>query len=221
MSDQTSSQEATPILDMREDGPLLAKHVPHLEDANGNVLAPRPLAPLCRCGASSNKPYCDGSHRDIGFRSGTPAEPEKDGVKTYRGSDVNVLYNALICSHAARCLKIAPAAFDTDKRPWIAPDRDETERVIEAVRACPSGALRLQRRDGEAEHLLASEERRVDVSRHGPYAVLNLPVAAPPAGEGASERKYVLCRCGKTSNTPYCDGSHAKAGWKDGSEDVS
>jgi 3-phenylpropionate/trans-cinnamate dioxygenase ferredoxin subunit len=33
----------------------------------------RPVA-LCRCGASSNKPFCDGTHGRIGFEGGTDAQ---------------------------------------------------------------------------------------------------------------------------------------------------
>lgn len=35
----------------------------------------RPIA-LCRCGASSNKPFCDGTHRQIGFDGGAEAGPD-------------------------------------------------------------------------------------------------------------------------------------------------
>jgi CDGSH-type Zn-finger protein len=40
-------------------------------DAEGNPydLAGRTSISLCRCGASENKPFCDGTHRSIGFQS--------------------------------------------------------------------------------------------------------------------------------------------------------
>jgi CDGSH-type Zn-finger protein len=42
-----------------------------LADENGQVfkLAGRTVVQLCRCGASENKPFCDGSHNRIGFQS--------------------------------------------------------------------------------------------------------------------------------------------------------
>ncbi|HEY2931014.1 MAG TPA: CDGSH iron-sulfur domain-containing protein [Acidobacteriota bacterium] len=42
-----------------------------LKDARGNVydLAGRTTISLCRCGHSANKPFCDGSHKTVGFQS--------------------------------------------------------------------------------------------------------------------------------------------------------
>jgi len=36
-------------------------------DAEGNVVETKTDFSLCRCGASKEKPFCDGSHRDAGF----------------------------------------------------------------------------------------------------------------------------------------------------------
>jgi CDGSH-type Zn-finger protein len=46
-----------------------------VNDAEGNAfdLAGRTAIGLCRCGASQNKPFCDGSHRTAGFASVCPA----------------------------------------------------------------------------------------------------------------------------------------------------
>jgi CDGSH-type Zn-finger protein len=44
-------------------------------DPEGNKfdLAGRTVIGLCRCGASENKPFCDGSHRRVNFTSSCPA----------------------------------------------------------------------------------------------------------------------------------------------------
>jgi len=60
--------ESPPLVNtvqVRENGPL-ALHAPL--QVNGEPAGFR--AALCRCGASSNKPFCDGSHKKAGFRSG-------------------------------------------------------------------------------------------------------------------------------------------------------
>lgn len=51
-------------------GPLLVRGPVKLVDPEGNEIATkgRNIA-LCRCGASENKPFCDGSHARIGFQS--------------------------------------------------------------------------------------------------------------------------------------------------------
>lgn len=40
-----------------------------------------------------------------------------------------------------------PEVFGTQRRPWILPDAADPERVVEVVGRCPSGALRIERRD--------------------------------------------------------------------------
>ena len=52
------------------DGPLQLKGEVEVLDAQGN---PMPLKGgdvyLCRCGQSANKPFCDGTHKKVGFKS--------------------------------------------------------------------------------------------------------------------------------------------------------
>ncbi|WP_336708396.1 CDGSH iron-sulfur domain-containing protein [Oerskovia sp. USHLN155] len=53
------------------DGPLLVRGRPTILDGDGNqVDARRGTVALCRCGASAIKPFCDGTHKVNGFRSG-------------------------------------------------------------------------------------------------------------------------------------------------------
>jgi CDGSH-type Zn-finger protein len=61
---------------LRENGPLLIEDDEVMVvDWNGQpyAITRRPVA-LCRCGASSNKPFCDGTHGRIGFRAGEAAK---------------------------------------------------------------------------------------------------------------------------------------------------
>jgi CDGSH-type Zn-finger protein len=67
---------------VHENGPLIfnASLTVH-----GKAIGPR--AALCRCGASQNKPYCDGSHAKIGFTAtGEPPAVESKPLETRNGS---------------------------------------------------------------------------------------------------------------------------------------
>ena len=60
---------------VRENGPLLVVgDDAALVDWNGDPypVARRPFA-LCRCGASKNRPFCDGSHKAVGFEAAEAA----------------------------------------------------------------------------------------------------------------------------------------------------
>ena len=51
------------------DGPLQVRGNMEIMSGTGRVVARTVQAKLCRCGGSGNKPYCDGTHSRIGFRS--------------------------------------------------------------------------------------------------------------------------------------------------------
>lgn len=59
----------------RENGPLLVTGPVTVEDHEGNAFdtAGKETIALCRCGASKNRPFCDGSHRDCGFEAAETA----------------------------------------------------------------------------------------------------------------------------------------------------
>jgi CDGSH-type Zn-finger protein/uncharacterized Fe-S cluster protein YjdI len=52
------------------DGPLLVNGNLTIRAGTGRVAWRGTTVALCRCGASKNKPFCDGSHRDVGFKGG-------------------------------------------------------------------------------------------------------------------------------------------------------
>lgn len=51
------------------DGPLVVNGNLSIRAASGRLAWEGNQTALCRCGASSNKPFCDGSHRTVGFKS--------------------------------------------------------------------------------------------------------------------------------------------------------
>jgi CDGSH-type Zn-finger protein len=63
-----------------DNGPYLVKGPVALLDPEGNeFLTERATIALCRCGASANKPFCDGTHKKVGFRAES-AVREQQGV---------------------------------------------------------------------------------------------------------------------------------------------
>jgi len=54
----------------RPNGPLFLRGQVRIVDDDGEVLREDTRVALCRCGGSANKPFCDGTHRRIGFTTG-------------------------------------------------------------------------------------------------------------------------------------------------------
>jgi uncharacterized Fe-S cluster protein YjdI len=56
------------IVEVTANGPLLVYGNLKVKDAAGNETEKHRVTAFCRCGASANKPYCDGSHTKINFQ---------------------------------------------------------------------------------------------------------------------------------------------------------
>lgn len=139
--DGVADESAPPVnlLAIREAGPYAVR---------GELsLAGQPSgfrATLCRCGASKNKPYCDGSHHEVGFTaSGEPATGQADMLEVRGGPlDIEPLQDGPL--HVRGNLEITSG----------------TGRVVS----------------------------RLTQAR--------------------------LCRCGGSANKPFCDGTHARNGFR-------
>ena len=63
-------------IEIRKNGPLIVSGAVELKDAEGNAYPAKERMALCRCGASTSKPFCDGTHSKIGFEAAERAVPE-------------------------------------------------------------------------------------------------------------------------------------------------
>jgi CDGSH-type Zn-finger protein len=62
-----------------ENGPYVVEGVERIIDADGNEydVSGREKVALCRCGASTTKPFCDGTHSKLGFDAAERAVAER------------------------------------------------------------------------------------------------------------------------------------------------
>jgi CDGSH-type Zn-finger protein len=68
----------TVTIKIRDNGPLVVDGDFQLVDAAGNEV-PILKKALCRCGGSTTKPFCDGTHSKIGFQGASAAVAESEG----------------------------------------------------------------------------------------------------------------------------------------------
>jgi uncharacterized Fe-S cluster protein YjdI/CDGSH-type Zn-finger protein len=71
--------QAETTVEPRPNGPLFVRGNLRIVDPDGRLIREDTRVALCRCGASENKPFCDGSHRRIGFT--TAATVADDGPR--------------------------------------------------------------------------------------------------------------------------------------------
>lgn len=130
-------------------------------------------------------------------------------IERVEGERIGIAFDAVRCIHSRHCVLEAPTVFKANTPgTWIFPDTLDPDRLAAVAQNCPSGAIRWWRKDGGAEEA-APPVNVLKVRENGPYAIAaTLEIAGQPAGFRAT-----LCRCGASRRKPYCDGSHAEAGF--------
>jgi len=131
-------------------------------------------------------------------------------VKIYRyeGKQATVTWNEARCIHAGECTHGLPSVFSSKHDPWGQPDNASLDALAAVIDRCPSGALVLER---PAERTRGADATNsVTLVADGPLAFRGRVKIA----DAACETRVTLCRCGASANKPYCDHSHAKAGFR-------
>ncbi|HEY3363194.1 MAG TPA: CDGSH iron-sulfur domain-containing protein, partial [Methanosarcina sp.] len=167
---------------------------------------------LCRCGNSGNKPFCDGTHVKIHF-IGTEAgdyKPFNNGANVIHGSSLTLKDNEHLCVHARFCMRAGGI--------WSlvhhSGNKEARETAIDEACNCPSGRLVII--DNATEKAIEPEfEKSIVIieypprGEHGPLWVRGgIPVVSTSGKQYEIRNRVTLCRCGKSRNKPFCDGSH-------------
>ena len=139
--------ETTPTTNevtVANNGPLYFSGDLQIDGAADDMWGVRFRAALCRCGDSKNKPFCDNSHEEAGFR-----------------------------------------------------DRGAVGDIGEPILESTGGPLTIKRVE------------------NGPLIVAgNLGIRSASGRQGWRGTRAALCRCGASSNKPFCDGSHKQVGFE-------
>ena len=178
-------------------------------------------ARLCRCGMSKTKPFCDGSHlrADVDLAETATMEPmlQQRDTTEMDGPDYSLTDNEKYCAYGRFC--------DNGDRFWnevMEGGKAHDELAIYMAHHCPSGRLLVWDRDkrepvetAQAAELALIEDTALGIS--GPLQLRGGIRVHSASGESYEVRnRQTLCRCGQSSNKPFCDGTHASVKFKDG-----
>ncbi len=190
-----------------KNGPYVVTDLKKLKDTDecmGEIESP--AVPLCRCGQSKRKPFCDGTHGVIGFSGEKDENRVPRQVDNYEGLKIIIHDDRGICSHAAFCTDGLPKVFSMTKEPWIDPNGASAEEIINTIRKCPSGALSYTIDNIKYDEYYQGTEE-IEIKEDGPYYIKGT-IPLEGNAELATLDHYALCRCGHSLNKPLCSGKH-------------
>lgn len=174
---------------------------------------------LCRCGGSGTKPFCDGTHKRNGFDGTETAsrEPYEAQAQRIEGPTMSLDDAESLCAFARFC--------DPHGKVWNLVEKTDEPRAVKLVvheaGHCPAGRLVARdRASGKAvePQFEPSIGLVQDTAEHisGPIWVRGgIPVVAADGTTYEVRNRVTLCRCGASSNKPFCDGSHASIRFSD------
>lgn len=167
---------------------------------------------LCRCGQSRNKPFCDGTHMRVDFDGTETAsrKPYLKQAKEINGPALKLTDAEILCASARFCHRAGGI--------WNLVPRSDNPKdgktAAEEARRCPSGRLVVwDRKTGKPDE--PKLERSIGLIEDPPIGVSGpiwvrggIPIESADGKTYEIRNRVTLCRCGKSSNKPFCDSSH-------------
>ena len=208
-----SNDEKAKIIPVKN-GPYRVDNLQKFTNSRNELIAVKKKMILCRCGASHNKPFCDGTHTKTGFSDEKGEDRVPDRRDEYAGKEITILDNRGVCAHTGHCTDNLPQVFRPGVEPWIDPDAAPVKEIIRVIEMCPSGALGYKLNGTEV--LDRHHDPEIHITKNGPFHVCGcVDLEGRDLGDGVSREHYALCRCGRSGNKPRCDGSHWYADFQD------
>ena len=194
--------------------PVMSEHGEPLTWKKEGVLSTESVYSLCRCGQSSTKPFCDGTHTLVEFDGTETADPGPiaDREVSYEGEKIIVKDDRSLCTHAGFCgnrvtniWKMVRQADDTQVR----------AQIMAMVERCPSGALSFAL-EADGEIVEPDLPKEIATTPDGPLWISGgIPVERRDGQPLETRNRVTLCRCGASKKKPLCDGTHKEVGFSD------
>jgi CDGSH-type Zn-finger protein len=187
----------------------------------GDVLADEEGSALCRCGGSKSKPFCDGSHKTNKFngRETASVDPYAERAEVIEGPGIDLADDEDLCSRLQFCHRAGGVWQVAEEKG----DKASVNLVKEVAGNCASGRLlAVDKKGNEYEPALEKGVGVVedpDRGMSGPLWISGgVPIISCDGTPYEVRNRVTLCRCGRSENKPFCDGTHVDIKFKDGAE---
>lgn len=192
----------------------------HYVFTQGRTLPQAETYALCRCGHSNNAPFCDGAHAACAFQGKETASraPYRNRAEESSFGETITLLDDRRCAFARFCHTEYGDVWSVTEDDY---DPDRRKAAIEAAHACPAGRLVMVDEAGNEIEEPTTPEIIImqDPEKQCSAAIFvkgPITVESEDGTEYEVRNRVALCRCGHSSNKPFCEASHVRFGYNDG-----
>jgi uncharacterized Fe-S cluster protein YjdI len=86
--------------------------------------------------------------------------------KEYTNNEITIIWKPEQCIHSGICVKTLPNVYNPRERPWMKPENESSEALINQVAKCPSGALSIKQ-----DHPMQVRIEREDNGKKGRFII--------------------------------------------------